>query len=170
MIGDAFRTRVLILGLLLALTLLISLWGVDGIFPARKEGFDEIAESTSLPESPIMPGGGEAIPHMEQLKKATEIMKQLLPSVQEGAMAAAASAAPEKKEGFDNNHGSPVNFTPYGSFVNQGYKPELYSTFKGGCNDNPTSSYSNSNGYLCLSDEGLRMLQTRGGNQTGVSS
>jgi hypothetical protein len=61
----------------------------------------------------------------------------------------------EKIEGFEL----------YGSSYNDNsYKPELFSSLDGNCNDNVRFPYTNSKGYLCMTDEAVRLLTTRGGN------
>lgn len=61
-------------------------------------------------------------------------------------------------------------FELYGSRIDSSYKPELFSTLEGGCNNDQLSPYSNSKGYLCLSQDAIQQLKTRGGNQQSNSS
>jgi hypothetical protein len=61
-------------------------------------------------------------------------------------------------------------FELYGSRIDSSYKPEMFSSLEGGCKDDQISSYSNSKGYLCLSQDAIQQLKTRGGNQQSNSS
>lgn len=61
-------------------------------------------------------------------------------------------------------------FEMYGSRIDDSYKPELFSSLEGGCNNDQISPYSNSKGYLCLSQDAIQQLKTRGGNQQSNSS
>jgi hypothetical protein len=64
----------------------------------------------------------------------------------------------EKKEKIEG-------FELYGaSYNDNSYKPELFSSLDGNCNDNVRFPYTNSKGYLCMTDEAVRLLTTRGGN------
>lgn len=50
---------------------------------------------------------------------------------------------------------------------------DSYSKAKGGLNEEcmqRSSGLSNSQGYLCLDDEQIKLLRTRGGNQSGCDS
>ena len=73
----------------------------------------------------------------------------------------------DKTENFQlkSNKNKIEGFELYGSSYNDNsYKPELFSSLDGNCNDNVRFPYTNSKGYLCMTDEAVRLLTTRGGN------
>jgi hypothetical protein len=66
----------------------------------------------------------------------------------------------KKVEGFEGLRPSPVNNDP---------QLDYFSHLQGNTLCSP-SPYSNSNGYLCLDDKAMNLLQTRGANSTGKDS
>lgn len=70
------------------------------------------------------------------------------------------SSQVKKVEGFEGLKPSPLNGSE---------KLDIFSDFEGKKTCTP-SSYSNSQGYLCLDDKATQLLLTRGGNASGKPS
>ena len=131
------------LGVLLLFSIVISLMNVNGVLPYSKPNSHYAYEGLTITEV------GEATEETINDDKTTEKKdkKEETPKI----------IAPT--EGFTTQTFSPAP-------VNAQTTLDSYSTLKGSTTCEP-SPYSNSQGYLCMSESDKLNLLTRGGNQTG---
>jgi len=149
----------IIIGILLFVAILISLFSVSDPVPYSKdtlfgiqypyEGFDSNSATASsmAPPSSMEPPSSMAPPIN-------------IPSgMSDGSMPKMDNSPPDKKkvEGF-----SGLLSSPYGGETSLDVFSKLNSSKT--CTPSP---YSNSQGYLCLDNNASKLLQTRGGNATG---
>ena len=121
-------------------------------FPYNREGMKSGEENNDADEEPKKE---TMIEGNNPDEESTETEEETKPTTSSSEKK---SSDKKKKEGFEG--------LTAGSFTNEQYIGYLANVKTGGNCGNTSNGYSTSTGYLCLSPDELRYLQSRGGNAT----
>jgi hypothetical protein len=145
----------IIIGILLFIAILISLFSVSDPVPYSKDTLFGI-------QYPYEGFDGDSATSSSMVSSSDTSPSNIISGMPDGSMPIMDNSTSENNEKKKVEGFSGLLSSPYGGETNLDVFSQLNSSKT--CTPSP---YSNSQGYLCLDNNTSKLLQTRGGNATG---
>lgn len=162
------NTQFILLGIVLILTIIASMLNTTPILPySPSDNFSHFEPFSQQTDTPTTVASSSHPPSSGLVVPATENALRTRLGVDTEAYVlsnAEASKLPKTDISTSSNIKEPFALSP--ALVDSSEKLDRFSGLKGSNTCEP-SPYSNSTGYVCMTNQDKNILFTRGGNQTG---